>query len=84
MHKNATTTPTKFGKLIRDALERKDRSQAWLARQIGGTEAQVSRWISGAEPSVTTVVDLARILDVPLPKFAKALGGRKQKRAAAS
>lgn len=76
-HGNVTTTPTRLGKVIRDALERLDRQQSWLARHVEVPDTRVSEWIRGArEPSSTHLVAMAKVLGVPLAKLAAALGGR--------
>lgn len=35
---------------ILKALDEQDRSQAWLARQIGVSRMSMSRWLRGEEP----------------------------------
>ena len=87
---NATTKAkrplTRLGKVLRAALEKLDRGQAWLSRQIGVVEPRISEWSYGVrEPTSRNLVAMARVLDVTLAKLAAAVGGRKanaKKRAA--
>lgn len=57
------TEKVTFGDLVGDALYRKDRTNTWLAKQVGVTGTTIGRWISGgSRPSQKNVIDVARAL----------------------
>ena len=67
MSNTASVTAVIVGRNIRAELVRSNRSQAWLAEQIGITQGQVSGRLSGKIPvRVDEVVAIAGYLDVPL------------------
>lgn len=62
-----------FGEALADALG--DRSQDWLAAQVGKTQAAVSKWINGRnEPDVDTVFALEAVLGLTPGELSAYLG----------
>ncbi|HYR28994.1 MAG TPA: LexA family transcriptional regulator [Thermoanaerobaculia bacterium] len=57
-----------LGKKLRAAIERKKKSQAWVAQEVGITPASLSAILTGktADASFFTVLAIARVLDEPL------------------
>lgn len=51
---------------IRLALYRRDRSQKWLAGQLGMSESALSRIVNGLVPPEPTRERIAALLDVPV------------------
>lgn len=50
---------------IRVVLAEQDRTNKWLAEKIGKNRTTVSRWCTNdMQPSLETLVELAKILDV--------------------
>lgn len=55
----------KFGENIYDVLKQKKLKQIDIAKAIGTTEVQVSRWMNGERmPQVLTLIRIARFLGV--------------------
>jgi len=72
-----------FLKLLAAALEKRGRSQAWLAKEVGMSDAWVSRILSGdIEVSVHQLLDIAEKLAVapasllPIVPVNAEVGGR--------
>ena len=58
------------GRRIKQRLGEVDRSQAWLAEQLGSSQAAVSRWITGEHnPTLENMRDVALVLHRPLEWF---------------
>ena len=50
---------------IKVVLFEKDKTNKWLAKQLGKDPATVSKWCTNiAQPSLETLVDIARVLEV--------------------
>ena len=50
---------------IKVVLAEKNRSNKWLAEQLGKNPATVSKWCTNsAQPGAGTLIDIARALDV--------------------
>ena len=50
---------------IRVVLAEKDRTNKWLAEQMGVTPGTISKWSSNKmQPSLETLAELAKVLDV--------------------
>ena len=50
--------------LLQIWLEREQRSQSWLARQLGVTQMTVSRWVGGDSPKLDAALEIERITGV--------------------
>ena len=57
---------TNTGQIIRDALKRLHKTQAWLAEQCGVSDNAVSLWIKTGEVGRENAVQAARLLEVPV------------------
>lgn len=54
-----------IGKNIKNALENMNKSQKWLANELGVTDATVSAWITGVNiPRTPKVHDIAAVLNI--------------------
>jgi putative transcriptional regulator len=52
---------------IRVVLAEQDRTNKWLAEQVGVSEITVSRWVNNTQqPSVEVFVEIAKILRVDI------------------
>lgn len=50
---------------IKVVLVEKNRTNKWLAEQLGKDPATISKWCTNtSQPGVETLIDIARILDV--------------------
>ena len=61
-----------FGRNLQCMLHKKQIDQGYLARQLGTTDAMISRYIHGiAIPSVYKVARIAEILDCDISELVK-------------
>lgn len=76
--KNCETT--QFTEIIKHTLMEQERSQAWLSRKCGLTNAAMNRIIQGkAIPNIFTIYSIARAIGVDFTVLALSLvGGDKQ------
>ena len=50
---------------IRVILAEKNKTNKWLAEQLGKSETTVSRWVQNKnQPTLNVLVDIARVLEV--------------------
>ena len=55
---------------IKVVLAEKNRTNKWLAEQLGKDPATVSKWCTNtAQPGLETLVEVARILDVDIAEL---------------
>ena len=55
---------------IKVALAEKNRTNKWLAEQLGNDPATVSKWCTNtAQPGLETLVEVARLLDVDVSEL---------------
>jgi transcriptional regulator with XRE-family HTH domain len=55
---------------IKVVLAERQRTSHWLAVELGKTDMTVSRWCTNkAQPSVTQLVQIARLLDVDVTEL---------------
>lgn len=61
-----------LGERLRAAIDRKNKSHAWVAEEVGITPASLSAILTGktADPSFFTVLAIARVIDEPLSAIA--------------
>ena len=52
---------------IKVILAEKDKTNRWLAEQLGKTEVTVSRWCTNeVQPSMDTFLEIAQLLDIDI------------------
>ncbi len=55
---------------LRVVLAEKDRSNRWLAEQLGKTDATVSKWCANKmQPSLQTLTNIAKVMDVDVSEL---------------
>lgn len=54
-------TPSRAGEALERWLADNDRSQMWLAGQLGVSQSAVSAWIAGMQPKVNVAVAIERL-----------------------
>ena len=58
---------------LKVVLAEKKRTNKWLAEQIGVDQATVSKWCTNtSQPSLETLVEIAKILDVDINELVRA------------
>ena len=62
-------TPEEIGRRIREARTARGWTNEQLARRLGVHARSVHRWQAGQLPRVQTLIELARVLDVPESYF---------------
>ncbi len=51
-------------------LAEKERTNKWLAEQLGKSEVTVSRWVTNEiQPSMETFLEIAKLLDVDIKEL---------------
>ncbi len=69
--------PAQFGRLLGEALGRRDLTQQGFGRMVGASQASVSGWIAGRyEPSPTKVFAMEVLLSLEPGTLCRALGYR--------
>lgn len=52
---------------LKIVLAEKEKTNKWLAEQLGKSEVTVSRWVTNEiQPSMETLLEIARLLDVDI------------------
>lgn len=52
---------------LKVVLAEKQKTNKWLAEQLGKSEVTVSRWVTNEiQPSTETLVEIARLLDIDI------------------
>ena len=65
MSKKIFTSSKSFPETVQYALDKQERSQAWLARKCGITYAAMNRIMKGkASPSIPTIFSTAQVLGI--------------------
>lgn len=65
---------------IKAALADKDKTNKWLAEQLGKDPATVSKWCTNAsQPSLETLLMIAKLLDVEVNDLVRLEGVREPK-----
>lgn len=66
--RRSTVEGMTLGERLRAAIDRKNKSHAWVAQEVGITAASLSAILTGktADPSFFTVLAIARTIDEPL------------------
>lgn len=64
---------------IKVALADKDKTNKWLAEQLGKDPATVSKWCTNSsQPGVETLIEIARILEVEVGDLLRVLKTKNQ------
>lgn len=64
---------------IKVALADKDKTNKWLAEQLGEDPATVSKWCTNSsQPGVETLIEIARILEVEVGDLLRVLKTKNQ------
>lgn len=55
---------------LKIVLAEKEKTNRWLAEQLGKSEVTVSRWVTNEiQPSIETLIAIAKLLDIDIKEL---------------